>query len=87
VRRSAGRRRGVMSPDVWGAEISRRQFLKRAGASGALLLVPELAWIRGPTLDASQAADSATRDSVVVRWNLAALQGVRESQLLSLIHI
>ena len=52
--------------------ISRRQFLKGTGAGCALALVPNLAWAHGPP----QAADS-----VVVRWNAAALQGVRDSKL------
>jgi hypothetical protein len=63
------------------AEISRRQFLKRAGVSGALVLLPGLAWGRGPTLDIAPSSESATGDSVVVRWNEAALQGVRDSKL------
>lgn len=65
----------------WAAEISRRQFLKRAGVSGALLVVPGLAWARGPTPDVSGPAEPATADSVVLRWNAAALQGVRDSKL------
>jgi hypothetical protein len=52
--------------------ISRRQFLKGAGAGCALALVPSAAWARGP----SQAGDS-----IVLRWNAAALQGVRDSRL------
>jgi len=52
--------------------ISRRQFLKGAGAGCTLALVPNLAWAHGPP----QAADS-----VVLRWNAAALQGVRDSKL------
>src|SRR5207245_10979611 len=52
--------------------ISRRQFLKGTGAGCALALVPNLAWAHGPP----QAADS-----VVLRWNAAALQGVRDSKL------
>lgn len=52
--------------------ISRRQFLKGAGAGCALALVPNLAWAHG----APQAGDS-----VVLRWNAAALHGVRDSKL------
>jgi hypothetical protein len=52
--------------------ISRRQFLKGAGAGCALALVPNLAWAHGPP--------QAT-DSIVLRWNAAALQGVRDSKL------
>ena len=65
----------------WAAEISRRQFLKRAGVSGALVLIPGLARARGPTLDVARVSESATGDSVVLRWNEAALQGVRDSRL------
>ena len=49
--------------------------MKWAGAGGALLLVPSLGWARGPT-----PADE-TGDSVVLRWNAAALQGARDSKL------
>jgi len=57
--------------------ISRRQFLKRAGASGALLLIPAPIWARGARLNLWL----ETEDSVVLRWNEAALQGVRDSKL------
>jgi len=50
--------------------ILRRQFLKGAGAGCALALVPSLAWAR-------QSAQAG--DSIVLRWNSAALQGVRDS--------
>ena len=49
--------------------------MKQAGAGGALLLVPGLGWARGPTPAVE------TGDSVVLRWNAAALQGVRDSRL------
>jgi TAT (twin-arginine translocation) pathway signal sequence len=62
-------------------EISRRQFLRGAGAGGALLLMPGLAWPRGPALVAPRPMESRTADSVVLRWNSAALQGVRDSKL------
>jgi len=61
-----------MSRDVLAAMITRRQFLKQAGAGGALLLVPQLAWARSP---------SPAGDTIVVRWNSAALPGVRDSKL------
>lgn len=61
--------------------LTRRQFLKRAGAGSALLLVPQLAWARGPLPAAQQDAEVESGDSVVVRWNAAALQGVRDSKL------
>jgi hypothetical protein len=70
-----------MSLNAAAAAISRRQFLKRASASGALMLVPGLAWARGPTLRVPRGAGSETADSVVLRWNNAALQGVRDSKL------
>src|SRR6267378_3682777 len=70
-----------MSRDGLAAAITRRHFLKRAGASGALLLAPQLAWARGPSLVARQKAVAEAGDSVVVRWNVAALQGVRDSKL------
>lgn len=70
-----------MSRDTLTAPISRRQFLRQAGAGGALLLVPGLAWARSPSLVAGRAAESETGDSVVLLWNTAALQGVRDSKL------
>jgi len=69
----------VTGRDKWAAAISRRQFLKGAGAGSALLLVPELAWARGQSLVV--AAKEETGDSVVLKWNAAALQGVRDSKL------
>src|SRR5207302_463641 len=53
--------------------LSRRRFVQLAGAGGAVLLVPS--WARGATLPP---AARLRGDSVVVRWNQAALQGVRE---------
>ncbi len=61
--------------------ITRRQFLKQAGAGGALLLVPQLAWARSPSSPAREGTEREAGDSVVVRWNNAALQGVRDSKL------
>jgi hypothetical protein len=70
-----------MSLDAWAAAISRRQFLKQAGAGGALLLIPGLAWAHGPTPAPGRGAESEIGDSVVLRWNAAALQGDRDSKL------
>ena len=50
--------------------------MQAAGAGGALLLAPE--GLRAATLPP---AARARQDSVVVRWNQAALQGVRDSKL------
>src|SRR5207302_6040302 len=61
--------------------ITRRQFLKRVGAGTALLLVPEIAWAHRPALASVREAGSETGDSVVLRWNAAALQGARDSKL------
>jgi hypothetical protein len=58
--------------------MSRRQFLVAAGAGGALLLlpgVPEAASAARPALGAQP------RDSVVIQWNQALLQAVRDSRL------
>lgn len=70
-----------MSRDALAAAITRRQFLKQAGAGGAFLLVPQLAWARAPSLVARQKTEAEAGDSIVVRWNAAALQGVRDSKL------
>ena len=64
------------------AALSRREFLVRAGAGAAALFVPSiqpmsLSRLLGEVVRPSPHAD----DSVVVRWNEAALQGVRESKL------
>src|SRR5438477_12346712 len=56
--------------------LSRRRFVQLAGAGGATLLVPS--WARGANLPP---AAQVRGDSVVVRWNQAALQGVREAKL------
>jgi len=58
--------------------MSRRQFITAAGAGGAAVLMPGLA--RGG-LKRSHVAGRALGESVVVQWNSAALQGVRESRL------
>src|SRR5204862_2203754 len=54
--------------------MSRRRFLAAAGAGGALLLarLPETA---------SAARGAQPGDSVVIQWNEAFLQGVRDSKL------
>src|SRR2546427_418934 len=70
-----------MSGGAIAALITRRQFLKHAGAGSALLLVPELALARGPSLVAGPKEKAESGDSVVVQWNAAALQGVRDSKL------
>src|SRR5207245_3784210 len=70
-----------MSGGAMAALITRRQFLKHAGAGSALLLVPELALARGPSLVAGPKEKAESGDSVVVKWNAAALQGVRDSKL------
>jgi hypothetical protein len=58
--------------------ISRRQFLVAAGAGGALLLLPGFP----EAASAARPARAAQpRDSVVIQWNQAFLQAVRESRL------
>ena len=56
--------------------VSRRRFLELAGAGGVTLFVPGIA----RAADAPPAAHLRS-DSVVLRWNAAALQCVRESRL------
>jgi len=76
-------RRGVLA-----AALSRREFLVRVGAGGALLLFPWPSSVFPVPLSAS-AADSLvgvrakpkTGESVVLLWNGAALEGVRHSKL------
>jgi hypothetical protein len=65
-------------PRGWPSEgrVSRRRLLQAAGAGGALLLMPS--WARGAVLPPQA---SSRDDSVVVLWNQALLQGVRESKL------
>ena len=58
--------------------ISRRQFLAAAGASGALLLLPGAP---EAALAARPAWATQPRDSVVIQWNQAFLQAVRDSKL------
>src|SRR5207245_6557334 len=59
--------------------LSRREFLVRAGVGAAALFVSPapLSGLVGEVLQPRPHAD----DSVVVRWNQAALQGVRASKL------
>ena len=59
--------------------MSRGEFLAAVGAGGTLCL---LSGLRGRTAWAAPFADAAEpADSVVLRWNEAFLQGVRESRL------
>ena len=58
--------------------VSRRQFLRAAGAGGALLLLPALS---GVASAAHPVWRVPYRDSVVIRWNKAFLQAVRDSKL------
>src|SRR5437899_11290074 len=57
--------------------MSRRQFLASAGAAGVMLLSP------GVPLGGSvvRALSAEPRDSTVILWNDAFLQGVRDSKL------
>lgn len=73
-------RGGATSPlgmfGSWGRPMPRRQFITTAGLGGALLLAP------GLTQRAMAARRSwRPRDTLVVRWNEAFLQGVRGSKL------
>src|ERR671934_113412 len=56
--------------------LSRRQLLRAAGIGGLALITPSRA--RAAMLPPPAPARG---DSIVIRWNLAALQGVRESKL------
>jgi TAT (twin-arginine translocation) pathway signal sequence len=58
--------------------MSRRQFLAAAGAGGALLVLPGLP---ETALAARRTRTVQPGDSVVVQWNEAFLQGVRDSKL------
>lgn len=56
--------------------LTRRDFIKLAGAGGAALLLPPISLVM-----LFNPARPNAGDSVVVRWNQAALQGVRDSKL------
>ena len=58
------------------AGVSRRRFLQLAGVTGAGLLIPVQAFA---TSEAT--GQSVDGDGIVLRWNNAALQGVRDSKL------
>jgi hypothetical protein len=58
--------------------VSRRQFLAAAGAGGALLL---LSGVPGTASAARRAWTAQAGDGVVIQWNEAFLQGVRDSKL------
>jgi hypothetical protein len=60
------------------ARLSRRRLLQAAGVGGLTLLVPDLA-LAQTRVTRSRAADSAA--NIVLRWNNAFLQGVRDSRL------
>src|SRR5438128_6691120 len=76
----SGRLRGVaqlpLAVGLFDNPFSRRQFLRSAGVGGLALIAPS--WARAarpPTVPPSRDA------SVAVRWNNAALQGVRDSKI------
>jgi len=75
-----GRTRGAaqppLAPDAFVRPFSRRRLLHGAGVAGLALIAPS--WVRAATLPP---AAPARGDSIVVRWNQAALQGVRDSKL------
>src|SRR6476469_1076969 len=57
--------------------LSRRLFLAASGTAGALLFAPRVA----ASASLVRAWSVQTRDSIVIRWNDAFLQGVRDSKL------
>lgn len=68
---------------VWKQPITRRELFdvarKAGGAVGASLLLPTL--LPTPAIAAPRWSGKTDRESVVVRWNSAFLQAVRESRL------
>src|SRR5207245_9990962 len=58
--------------------LSRRRFVQLAGAGGAALLFPSPAPARSSS---ARAPLKRGADGVVLRWNAAVLQGVRDSRL------
>jgi hypothetical protein len=58
--------------------MSRRQFLAATGAGSASLLVP---WLPATASARASAGRTQPSDSVVLQWNQAFLQGVRDSKL------
>src|SRR5919204_2342491 len=61
--------------------MTRRQFVASAAIGGALAVLPGLATAARPALGAEPESGERAAGSVVVRWNNAALQGVRDSKL------
>jgi Domain of unknown function (DUF6851)/VCPO second helical-bundle domain len=57
--------------------LSRRRFLAASGAAGALLFAPRVA----ASASMVRTLSVQPRDSIVIRWNDAFLQGVRDSKL------
>jgi hypothetical protein len=58
--------------------LSRRQLLRSAGAGGLAMLLPGVAWAQPLT---GRAVALRPPKNVVVRWNSALLQGVRDAKL------
>jgi uncharacterized protein DUF6851/vanadium-dependent haloperoxidase-like protein len=58
--------------------LSRRRFMQLAGASGVALLFPSLVPARA---SAAKARPVRAADGVVLQWNNAVLQGIRDSRL------
>src|SRR5712692_4206851 len=71
----------VKRREVLPTGLSRREFLARAGAGGALLILPGLTSVSAADLRTDARAKPKAGESVVLLWNDAALQGVRDSKI------
>ena len=70
------------APELWERTMSRRHFIAAAGAGGGLLLVPGLAEKASASRQSTGvAACRFCAKSIVIEWNEAFLQGVRDSKL------
>lgn len=70
------------APELWERTMSRRHFIAAAGAGGGLLLLPRLAEKASAGRPSTGvAACRSCGKSIVIEWNEAFLQGVRDSKL------
>src|SRR6516165_5133208 len=65
----------------WERPLARRQFIAAAAGAGALLLVPGLDTPSFAQRRGGLSTGRVDRESIVIKWNQAFLQGVRDSKL------
>jgi hypothetical protein len=72
----------VLINEPWGRPITRRELFvaaRKTGIVGSALLLTT--FLQGPALAEPLAPDKKVKASIVIRWNAAFLQAVRDSRI------